>query len=225
MIKAVLFDLNHTLVHRKTSNGVDGGLTRIKLISDSRATKEWLASTRKKYFFELTTGAITDYEYWTLALAELEIKNLDLVKKLVEIEGGSSAIYPDALPAIKLLREKGFLIGILANSSSGNEKIVKKLLEKNIDAISYSHVTGFRKPHKNAYLLLCSKLKVEPEECVFVSDEIYEDLWGAKRLGMKTAWIKREKPEGFYLVDPSWRVIEPDYESTSLEEIAKQIRQ
>ncbi|MFH1780366.1 MAG: HAD family hydrolase [Candidatus Micrarchaeota archaeon] len=222
MFKAVLFDLNDTLTYADSAEYKKSLEKKLALINDSRASKEWLDSISKKYFFERSTGAVTEKEYWTLALADLGIHNDKLVDKLLEVRSVSGRIFPDVKPAFKLLRSKGFLIGILANSRAGSKETVERLLS-GFDVIVYSHELGFRKPHKKAYLELCTLLKVKPEECVFVSDEIYEDLWGAKRLGMKTAWVKREKRGGYFHVDPAWKVIVPDYEATDLIQIAKQI--
>ena len=49
------------------------------------------------------------------------------------------------------------------------------------------------KPDVRIFELLCEKLKVMPNEVVFVGDTIVSDIVGAKNAGMRTVWIQRDE--------------------------------
>jgi HAD superfamily hydrolase (TIGR01509 family) len=221
-LKAAIFDFHNTLVFRgpRMAEGTDRKL--LKLIGAGGATAKWLWTAREKFFHERSTGAITEEEFWELALKELGIHDLRLAQKLCRV-GDSLNAYPDAAAAMKLLRKRGLKVGILANTRAGAEREAKRLFHGLADAESYSHLTGFRKPHPRAYLAICKNMGVKPQECAFISDEIYEDLWGAKRLGMLTALVRHPSGPGFFGVDPEWRAVEPDLEADTLLELAETI--
>jgi len=47
-----------------------------------------------------------------------------------------------------------------------------------------------RNPKFNITLM---KLDVKPEKCLHVGDDPIEDVWGAKKAGMKAAYIRRNE--------------------------------
>ena len=223
-MKAVLFDLNHTLIFFPEEERERVRKEYARLLAKAGLSSEWVSAERQKHHFEVSTGAVDLADLWGLLLQSKAVVNPALTKELEKVQLSEKAeLYPDALEAIRLLKKRGFKVGVLANSWPTNELHVKELLGGKIDAVIFSHKLGMRKPHRETYLSLCRKLGVEPKDCVFVSDEIYEDLWGAKRLGMKTAYVRRERSGGVFHVDPDARIITPDYEADSLVKIAKQL--
>jgi FMN phosphatase YigB (HAD superfamily) len=66
-------------------------------------------------------------------------------------------IYSDALPAVKSLKERGLLIGIIANQpASIRNSLIRDGFEKFFDFIGISDVVGIRKT-KPGILCTCSK--------------------------------------------------------------------
>ena len=223
-MNAVLFDLNHTLIFFPEAERERVRKEYARLLAKAGLSSEWVSAERQKHHFEVSTGAVDLADLWGLLLQSKAVVNPALAKALEKVQLGEKAeLYPDALEAIRLLKKTGFKVGVLANSWPTNELHFKELLGSKVDSVIFSHKLGMRKPHREAYLSLCRKLGVEPKDCVFVSDEIYEDLWGAKRLGMKTAYVRRERSGGVFHVDPDARIITPDYEADSLVKIAKQL--
>ena len=64
---------------------------------------------------------------------------------------------------------------------------------------------GFRKPDKRIFKAALSVLDLRPENVIFVGNDMYRDIYGAKQLGIKTVFFSsnqgRKTAEG----------VEPDY--------------
>ena len=58
------------------------------------------------------------------------------------------------------------------------------------DAITVSSEIGVRKPDARIFMSALKSVSVMPEEAVFVSDELAEDLVGSKGLGMISVWLR-----------------------------------
>lgn len=114
---------------------------------------------------------------------------------------------------IRFCKNKGILVGIISN---GNKIMVKNMLDKleakeEIDLVLYSTKSG-RKSTLHPFHEFLDGVKFKPEKCLMVGDRKDEDMY-AKKLGMKTAWYKKD-PSG-----ASGKKIEPDHEVKSLREI------
>jgi putative hydrolase of the HAD superfamily len=77
-------------------------------------------------------------------------------------------------------------LGILSNSADGarREETRRFRLPELVDVLLYSHEIGLAKPDPAAYLLLCERLGVRPDECVFV-DDLAENVAAAAELGFR----------------------------------------
>ena len=85
-------------------------------------------------------------------------------------------------------------------------------LQPYFDFAIYSSSTPFRKPHPSIFELAVENFKVDPQEILFIGDNYSLDVVGAKKVGMKSAWVNREGK-----VIP--KDIEPDYEMHSLDDL------
>jgi epoxide hydrolase-like predicted phosphatase len=65
-----------------------------------------------------------------------------------------------------------FRTGILSNSVDGarREEQARYGFEQLVDVIIYSHEAGVAKPDPRAFLLLCQRLDVQPDELVYLDD-------------------------------------------------------
>lgn len=60
-----------------------------------------------------------------------------------------------------------------------------------VDAAVFSCVEGVKKPDSRIYRLACSRLAVEPQECLYVGDGASDELPGATAFGM---WAVQLRP-------------------------------
>jgi len=63
-------------------------------------------------------------------------------------------------------------------------------LSSYFDPIIVSGDFGYRKPDERLFLAALSHMKMEPSEVIFVGNDLYRDIYGAQKLGMKTVFFK-----------------------------------
>lgn len=100
--------------------------------------------------------------------------------------------YEEAERVLKALRKKGYNIGIIANQSMGTEKRLENWgLMKYIKLVVASAEECVAKPDKEFFLRALRRAECLPENAVMIGDRIDNDIEPAKKLGMKTIWVKQ----------------------------------
>ena len=113
---------------------------------------------------------------------------------------------PDAVPTITALRAEGLAVGLLSNTH-WPRTFHEHFLERDglaalIDVRCYTSELAHTKPHPDAFGAVLGALGVEdPKEAVFVGDRPYDDIFGAKSIGMR-AVLRRNPLVPGYDVEP-----------------------
>jgi len=108
----------------------------------------------------------------------------------------SLSIASDVVPTIEELRRRGCKLAIVSNTPWGSSSSVwRRALDRfgltgYFDVIAFSSEVGWRKPSREIFEWVTSRLEVAPEDCVFVGDSPKEDIDGAVNIGMR-AVLKR----------------------------------
>ncbi len=89
-----------------------------------------------------------------------------------------------AADLIARLKKLGFGICFVSNNKEPRVKSFN-------DALGATYVFKAGKPGAKGYLKGCEKLGIKPEEAVFVGDQIFTDIWGANKAGIKSFLVKR----------------------------------
>jgi len=92
----------------------------------------------------------------------------------------------------------------------------KASLGEFIDAVVTSIDVGAAKPDGKIYLEALRKLDAKPSEAVMIGNRLKTDIFGAKRLGMKTIYLKWNDR---YDETPRGTEEEPDYTVHKLDEV------
>ncbi len=85
------------------------------------------------------------------------------------------------------LREKGYKLGVLSDFPVQNK--LKFLGLEDWDCSFTSESTGYLKPHPEPFLELARRLKLKPEEILYVGNSYSKDVLGAAAVGMTTAHL------------------------------------
>lgn len=98
----------------------------------------------------------------------------------------------DAVPALTELRDMGLRIGLLSNThwppSFHEHFLARDGLDQLIDVRLYTSEMEVVKPDPSAFRAALETLDVR--EAVFVGDRLYDDIWGARQIGLKAVWVR-----------------------------------
>jgi putative hydrolase of the HAD superfamily len=223
-LDAVLFDWGHTLMdfvwdEELVANGQRAGLEAIG--RDDLPDAELLGAHFREHYEPLfwVPGTIEELEYpglvrRLLADFDLEVTD-DELDRFLEAEHAAwdparqLGAHTHAL--LDSLRDRGLKTGLVSNAFDPgwllHRDLEKMGLAKRLDVAVFSSEVGRRKPDESIFRAALQALEVEPEEAVFVGDRRYEDVRGAKELGMTTVlavWFRADEDE---------RGVDPDYEA------------
>jgi putative hydrolase of the HAD superfamily len=101
---------------------------------------------------------------------------------------------PDVEPLFLALRERGIKIGVLSNTVWPRERhesiFIRDGVDHLIDGAVYTSEIPWTKPHPEAFLAAMRAVGAEdPQRVVFVGDRLFDDIHGAKSMGMKAVHV------------------------------------
>lgn len=87
--------------------------------------------------------------------------------------------------------KKQVKVAIITNGLTQRQKakIINTHLNSYFDVIIISEEVGFSKPDKRIYELALSKLNVQPEDALFVGDDLEKDIGGCQNANIKGIWF------------------------------------
>lgn len=119
------------------------------------------------------------------------------------------------------LKAKALQLGVLSNSFEGHSKIILKKLELDhyfSSVIDCGDVQAY-KPMSSLFERVVQNLNVEISKSIYVGDEYYADMVGAKGAGMTTIWINKRERSLSDLIAKHGPDSSPDYVLNSVSEI------
>ena len=114
---------------------------------------------------------------------------------------------PDAEPLLRELRARGIKVGVLSNTMwprSAHERVFRRdgVLSL-LDGAVFSSEIPWAKPHPEAFRAAMAAVGVrDPAACVFVGDRPYDDVHGAKSVGMRAVLIPHSAVPAYDAVTP-----------------------
>jgi len=108
---------------------------------------------------------------------------------------------PDVAPLFSQLKVAGIKVGVLSNTVWPREwheaYFDRDGVLDMIDGAVYSSEIPWTKPAPEAFRAAADAVDVaDPDRCVFVGDRLFEDVWGAGNVGMRTILVPHsEIPE------------------------------
>ncbi|MGA9141276.1 MAG: HAD family hydrolase [Methanocella sp.] len=101
-------------------------------------------------------------------------------------------IYPTVRPALDQIR-KGYRLGIVSNAQEAFTLPELDLysLRPYFETIVLSSQVGVKKPNSKIFQTALDNLKLEPQNVAFVGNDLFADILGAGKLGMKTIYVGR----------------------------------
>jgi HAD superfamily hydrolase (TIGR01549 family) len=131
----------------------------------------------------------------------------------------SRALFPDILPTLKELQQRGFLLGVVTNRQHGGPLFLEDMRALGLlDYFAIPHVAvsadlRIRKPNATIFMHALNALNVAPEEAAMVGDSLRADVAGAQNLGIFAVWKPKPKlmSEVRASLAPGVEVVDDDY--------------
>ncbi|MCR5390392.1 MAG: HAD family hydrolase [Lachnospiraceae bacterium] len=123
----------------------------------------------------------------------------------------------EAAPGVVAALHSRFKLGIIANQSLGTqERIDKWGIGQYFDVVMASAEAGCAKPDPNIFISALNKAGCKATDAFMIGDRLDNDIIPAKKLGMKTIWV-RQAYAIYQKIDDESKV--PDYIVNSIDEI------
>lgn len=195
MLKAIIFDLDNTLIDfmemkkRSCESAInamiDSGLT----IPKEKALKILfrlydLYGIEDKTIFQKFLKKILGRVDWKILASGIVAYR--------RIKAGYLHPYPRVIPTLIQLKEQGMRLAIVSDAPRmrAYTRLAATQLLDFFDVIVTLGDTKKLKPHKQPFLIALHKLNVQPQECLMLGDNPTRDIKGAQKLGMKTCLAK-----------------------------------
>ena len=95
---------------------------------------------------------------------------------------------PEIVEFFVRLREIGFQTRLLSNNQ-------KERVEPFAIAVKSSFICNAHKPSRTNYLLAVKEMGIRIDETIFVGDQLFTDIYGAKKAGIPTILVKPIHPK------------------------------
>lgn len=197
-IKAVIFDLDDTLVDRKAAIVRFAALFVEQYFPQENNFKR---SQMTQTFLQIDHSNLYDhqgifqtfYKHYNLPMPEID----ELIGYWDHHFAQFSHVFPCTYNLLDLLRQKGIKLVMLTNGRKTlqNSKIDAENLRSYFDSIVISSEYGIHKPDKRIFDIALSKSGLSAEECIFVGDDPVNDMVGCRGVGIPGVWINPDKAE------------------------------
>ncbi len=219
-IRAIFFDLHHTLTKTQTSpwelyrkiatdNGIDLGRYTIEEIGNAfRKQDEWFRIHQIDKNVDPKWGG--QPEHWLeadrLALAELGFLDLkdELVLKIEQawLEATASRnsdwefITPEAKKAVLELKERGYVLGVCTRRHISPIPLLEREgLVDAFDVIEWSGVPGYAKPSPFTLFSAADAINTNPKAIAYIGNCVNADIEAATRAEMLPVLLTWANPE------------------------------
>jgi HAD superfamily hydrolase (TIGR01662 family) len=216
MIKAVLLDLDDTLIRNPNQGFVPGYLHLIDHYFEDRfgvkVSKGLVQGVR-------SLSSLRDMRQLNLSLILSHLSEMTTLDE-AQLRGAFHNFYVDHYPELRActqpvdcapalvsaLLERGYQVAIATNPLYPEAAIHQRLEWAGIataDIERFSFITTadnmhFAKPDPAYYAELIARVGVEPDEALMVGDSDVNDIQAAARVGLRTVKVTPDKLEAFY---------------------------
>lgn len=212
MIKAVLFDLDGTLLDRDATlqKFIDKQYERFKHnvghIPKDRYITRFIELDCRGYVWKDKV-----YQQLLEEFAIIDITWEELLEDYLTYFKYCCVPFSNLIKILEALKDKSITLGIITNGRGQFQldNIRALGIEKYFDTILVSEWEGLKKPDPRIFERMSERLKLSPNECIFVGDHPDNDAKAAQNVGMIGVWKK----------DFQWKDVKTDFMINGLEEL------
>jgi putative hydrolase of the HAD superfamily len=217
-VRAILFDYGHTLVDfRRTEETLREAYEAIRARIEATA---YMEVPELLDLIERVAGGVdrlVGQSYQEGRMEELDLATVfretlaavgfdlpdDAIAHIVELDhsaySNSITVEPEVLATLARLRSLGYRMGLTSNVS-----LLPHLMRADLDRLGigpyldgsvFSSEVGVRKPDPRIFREALARIGAEAEATVFVGDRLYDDVSGARAVGMRTVLTHQFRQE------------------------------
>jgi HAD superfamily hydrolase (TIGR01549 family) len=185
MLRAVLFDLGHTLVYRKGESEavVEEAAALGVTVEQATAEKLWnsvqlQARTQEAMAKGRDLSEAAHRREWLALYAPADELVEGLATRLYERERNPDSwmLYPDVVPVLDALAERRVPLGIVSDTGwDYSEVLARAGLRERFGSVVMSFEHGLVKPDGRLFAAACAELGVSPAETLMVGDNHLPD--------------------------------------------------
>ncbi|KHF39277.1 HAD family hydrolase [Halalkalibacter okhensis] len=212
MIRAVIFDLDGTLLDRDAS-------VKVFIEKQYKRLNKWVNHVSiEKYktrFIELDNrGYVWKDKVYQQLVDEFDITGLtweELLQDYVSQFHDSCIPFPNLNSTLEKLKDDNLVLGMITNGKGPFQLANIKALgiEKYFETILISEREGMKKPEPLIFQKALNNLNVLPSESIFIGDHPENDVQASKNVGMKSVWKR----------DDQWDNVKADFVVEDLKEL------
>ncbi len=208
-IRALLFDINGTLIDIETDERMEQAYRAIGHFLTYQGIKLRRSEAMNLYFqimkeqFQRNTETFPEFDVVAIWREVLEQRSNDFTRALpaeklrqmplflAELQRGISrkrlSLFPQVLEVLNQLKERYRLAVVSDAQSAFAVPELRALgLHEYFDPVIISGDYGYRKPDVRLFQKALDGLQVAPGHAIFIGNDCYRDVFGARQLGMKT---------------------------------------
>jgi putative hydrolase of the HAD superfamily len=228
-VRAILFDFGHTLVDfHRTEEALRGAYEQVRARIEAVA---YMEVPEILDLIERVAGAVDDLvaeSYRERRMEELDLLGLfreslgavgfelpdDVIDHIVALDhsaySNSISIDPETLAVLEDLAGRGYPMGLVSNVT-----LLPHLMRADLDRLGvgpllktgvFSSEVGVRKPDPRIFGEALERLGSDPGETVFVGDRLYDDITGARGVGMRAIQTVQFRTEEDPEIEPDARI-------------------
>jgi putative hydrolase of the HAD superfamily len=200
--RAVLFDLDNTLIHRSLGHAsyarrfVDDFRSQLEDRVDATEVEEVIVRQDCGGYLPVDSPYSSIKQAVVAGLVEelawkVVPDRARVLEHWIEISPTCVVEMPGARAIIASLVQRGVAIGIVSNGAERTRKMSVAALGilEHIDILQSSERAGISKPDPCIFSQTARLLGVEPGQCWFVGDHPENDVAGAAAAGMRAIWL------------------------------------
>jgi len=217
-VRAILFDYGHTLVDfRRTEEALREAYEQIRARIEATA---YMEVPELLDLIDRVAGGVdrlVAQSYQEGRMEELNLPSVfretlaavgfdlpdDVIAHIIELDHSayskSITVEPEVLATLDRLRRDGYAMGLVSNVS-----LLPHLMRADLDRLGigryldgsvFSSEVGVRKPDPRIFREALDRVDADPAETVFVGDRLYDDVGGARAVGMRTVLTRQYRQE------------------------------
>lgn len=199
MLRAVLFDLDDTLVDQASAAAAAAlAWAAGHGVTGPAVVPRWTQVSERHYARyqrrELTFSGQRRERVREFLERDLDDDAADRIfaDYLVRYEAGWR-VFDDAVPALRRARDANLVVAVLTNGDEEHQrfKLDKLGLTDEVDALLASSSLPVGKPDPRAFGAALERLSVTPDQALMVGDSLEKDIRGAQAVGLPVVLVDR----------------------------------